>query len=290
MFSTLLKFLKIAATSVGLLVILTSCGSPRTVGDVITDGALTRNDPSTRFIPEATTTWHAQLQGNITINPAVDLYIVDLFSATPTLTRDIRNRGARVICAFSGGSYKPSTPDSSRFSIDMFGGAVANTEKEIWLDHRIPAVRRNIDQRLELAKQSGCDGVAVSRLDGIHASHGINGLASADQFEYNRFLTERAHARRLSIGLFDSLAEAQRMAVFFDFALSRDCHAQNRCPRLSEFVRLGKAALVTESDQTHLRTATDKSRFCRNTLINGYNLVFAPKELDGTFRETCQTT
>ncbi len=283
-FKPLLKFIALAFT---LLAVLSACTSPQITPRTNTSSKTTQTRTTNLFIPSPDTTWHAQFNGNVSFRNTVDLYIVDLFTIDPALIEAIQTTGRHVLCAFSGGSHKPNTSDAAFFSADMLGGAIANTSNEFWVDHRIPAVRRIMDRRFAIAQQIGCNGVAVSRLDGIHSAHGINGLANADQFEYNQFLAEQAHARGLSIGLIDSLAEAQRLAIYYDFSLTRDCHAKNRCGKLSEFVRLGKATLITESDRTYLETPTDKAHFCREALSRRFNVVFTPANLDGSYRDSC---
>ena len=81
---------------------------------------------------------------------------------------------------------------------------------------------------MDLCRQRGFDGVEADNVDGYSNATGFP-LTAADQLAYNRFLARAAHARGLSIGLKNDLAQVAELEPDFDFAVNEECFAFSEC-------------------------------------------------------------
>ncbi len=119
-------------------------------------------------------------------------------------------------------------------------------QDERWLDIRAARVRAIMRARLDRAVKKGCDGVEPDNVDGFANDNGL-GLTAEDQLEYNRFIAAEAHARRLSVGLKNDVAQLQQLEPDFDWALNEECFAYNECALYANtFIAAGKAVFHAE--------------------------------------------
>ena len=96
---------------------------------------------------------------------------------------------------------------------------------------------------------------------------------------YNRFLAQAAHARGLSIGLKNDLAQAAELEPQFDWALNEQCFQYDECDRLTPFVRAGKAVFTVEYE-------LDTAAFCPEARQRGFMSMRKRLSLDAS-REPC---
>ncbi|WP_437669318.1 endo alpha-1,4 polygalactosaminidase [Sorangium sp. So ce131] len=226
------------------------------------------------WTPAPGTTWQWQLTGTIDTSLDVAMYDIDLFDAPQATIDALHTAGKKVVCYFSGGSYEEWRSDASRFPAAALGRALDGWPGERWLDTRSAEVREIMKARLDLAKQKRCDGVEPDNVDGYDNRPGFP-LTAATQLDYNRFLAAEAHARGLSIGLKNDLAQVRDLVGSFDWALNEECYAYDECDMLTPFIRAGKAVFHAEYVD-----ASQASAVCAATKPLGLSTVIKQLDLD----------
>ncbi len=230
--------------------------------------------------PEPGTRWQWQLQGAIDTSFDVAMYDIDLFDAPQTVIDQLHSDGRVVICYFSAGSYEEWRSDASDFPPAVLGAPLDNWEGERWLDiSNLEALTPIMTARLELAAQKGCDGVEPDNVDGYANESGFP-LTAAHQLTYNRWLSAQAHARGLSIGLKNDLAQIPELVNDFDWALNEQCFEFEECEALLPFITARKAVFGVE----YSGTVDD---FCPQANAYNFDWLFKKLELD-EYRVACR--
>ena len=229
--------------------------------------------------PAPGTSWQWQLSGALDTSVAAQMYDIDLFDNDASVVAALHAQGRRVVCYLSAGSHEPGRPDSGDFPAAVLGSALQGWPEERWLDiRRLDVLGPIMERRLDLCRQRGFDGVEADNVDGYANGTGFP-LTAADQLAYNRFLARAAHARGLSIGLKNDLAQVAELEPDFDFAVNEECFAFSECELLAPFVRAGKAVLNVEYD-------LDTASFCADARRRGFSSMRKNLALDA-FRAPC---
>ncbi|MCA2418850.1 MULTISPECIES: endo alpha-1,4 polygalactosaminidase [Vibrio] len=221
-----------------------------------TDNTGTSSD---RWIPAPGTTWSWQLENysNVTIDPEVEVYGVDLFDGIDEgVISNLKNQGKKIICYFSAGTREDWRPDAGDFSTDsvIANGEMQDWAGEVWLDISNQTALNNsikpiMTARLELAAQNGCDGVEPDNVDAFENTEETQGyISSADQLSYNKWLATTAHEKGLSIGLKNDIGQTDELVDYFDYAINEQCFAYgNECTTYEEnFLKQNKAVFNQE--------------------------------------------
>lgn len=232
-----------------------------------------------RWQPVPGTNWQWQLQGNLDLSLAVDVYDIDLFDTPAGTIAALQAEGKRVICYFSAGSFEPWRSDAAGFPEAVKGKKMDGWD-ELWLDIRnLEALAPVMRARLELAAQKGCDAVEPDNVDAYANDSGFP-LTAADQLAYNRFLAAEAHAYGLAVGLKNDLDQVKVLEPYFDFAVNEECFKYSECELLTPFVEAGKAVFGAEY-------GVSTRKFCPVT--NALNLDFIKKRYSlDAYREACR--
>ena len=191
--------------------------------------------------PQKGLSWWWQLENTSSLNTDldVDVYDVDLFEGIDTgKIETLKNKGYRVICYFSAGTYEDFRPDSDALvkndRIALIGGSsLPDFPDEAWLaigdaqalDNVIEPVMR---ARLDLARSAGCDAVEPDNVDGYDNGETQGQISRAEQLSYNRWLASEAHLRGLSVGLKNATDLVATLENEFDFAVNEQCYAYDR--------------------------------------------------------------
>ena len=199
----------------------------------------------TVWAPKPGTTWQWQLTGNIDTSIDAQMYDIDLYTSSEATIQTLHDKGHKVVCYFSAGSYEPGRPDSAALEKTGLGKTLDGWPDEKWLDVRKPAVRELMKARLDMAKSKKCDGVEPDNIDGYDNENGL-GLTEKDGLDYDKFLANEAHARGLSIGLKNSLGLVADLVSSFDWALNEECLQYDECEELTPFIKAGKAVFHCE--------------------------------------------
>ncbi len=246
-----------------------------------------QNPFATHYVPQPGTSWQWQLNGQLNTAYEVDLYDVDLFDTNISTIKSLHERGKKVICYFSAGSYENWREDKDLFFVETLGNDLDGWEGEKWLDISAESLRPIMANRLQLAKEKGCDGVEPDNIDGYTNNTGF-ALSATDQLEYNRFLADEAHARGLGIGLKNDLLQVSALEPYFDFAINERCHEYAECDLLAPFVQKGKAVFNVEYNSAYVdNTTNQRDLMCAASNQLGLQTLILPLNLDDTFRISC---
>ena len=238
----------------GLTVLLMACGGearpePTIVSPMpATVSAEVAASPASQDIwrPSPGMSWQIQLSGPV--DPSVDaqVYDIDLFDTPQQLIDQLHAQGRKVICYFSAGSWENWRPDADRFPREVLGRVLEGWPDEKWLDvRRLDLLDPLMQARLDLAVQKGCDAVDPDNVDGYANKSGFP-LSGEDQLAYNRWLSDQAHRRGLSIGLKNDLGQIPELLSHFDWAINEQCFQYDECQLLLPFVPAGKPGFGIE--------------------------------------------
>jgi len=211
------------------------------------DGGATDGGPAGKGVwhPASGTTWQWQLSGATDTTVDAAMFDIDLFDAPQSTLDTLHGKGRVVVCYLSAGTYENWRPDASRFPSGALGNPVAGWAGEWWLDTRDATVRSIMKARMDLAVQKKCDGVEPDNVDGYLNNPGFP-LTGDTQLDFNRFLAGEAHARGLSVGLKNDVAQVAALEPGFDWALNEECSRYAECSALQPFVQAGKAVFHAE--------------------------------------------
>jgi hypothetical protein len=230
--------------------------------------------PTGIWRPKPGTSWQWQLMGKVDTSINVAMYDIDLFDSSSALIAQLKGKGKVVICYFSAGSYEAWRPDAKDFPSAVRGSKMDGWD-ELWLDIRAASVKAAMAKRLDLAASKGCDGVEPDNVDGYDNSSGFP-LKGSDQLAYNIWLAQQAHARGLSIGLKNDLAQVKALEPHFDWALNEECVQYNECGQLQPFINAGKAVF-------HVEYSTNKSQVCGKTQPLQFDTLLKKLDLDAWY-------
>jgi hypothetical protein len=230
--------------------------------------------------PAPGTSWQWQLTGSIDTSIDVDMYDIDLFDAPQSVIDELRNDNRAVVCYFSAGSWEDWRSDADEFPKSVLGRKLGGWPGEKWLDIRqLDTLGPILEARLDLAVQKGCDGVEPDNVDGYTNNTGFP-LAYQDQITFNTWLADQAHARDLSVGLKNDVAQVADLVTYFDWALNEQCFQYDECHLLLPFVDAGKAVFGVEYELGMVS-------FCYDA--NDMNLDWLKKDYDlNAYREACR--
>jgi hypothetical protein len=225
--------------------------------------------------------------GPINTSYAVTVYDIDLFD-TPTATiTQIRQRGIRVVCYFSAGSYEAFRADASRFLAGDKGNPLSPPfTEELWLDTRSANVRSIMQSRRDLAVAKGCDGVEPDNVDGYTNSPGFP-LTAATQLNFNIFIAQEARKRGLKVGLKNDVDQLTALEPYFDFAVNEQCHQYNECAGYSVFTSKNKPVFNAEYRASYVSDPASRALLCTAARSQNIRTLILSINLDNSIRFTC---
>jgi len=246
------------------------------------------NWPPPWYKPDINTTWEWQLTGELNTSYDADMYDIDLFDTNQTTIAELKHSGKKVICYFSAGTYEDWREDKDKFPSSILGNDLEDWEGEKWIDIRkLDTVLPIMRARLDLAKEKGCDGVEPDNVDGYSNDTGFD-LTYQDQLIYNKTIANEARKRGLSVGLKNDLDQVEDLVIFYDFALNEECHIYNECDKLQPFIDANKPVFNAEYDQKYIDDSNEFENLCKDAKSRGFQTIVLPKNLDGTFRLSCE--
>lgn len=236
--------------------------------------------PKSWWMPSPGTSWQWQLSGEIDISIPAQMYDIDLFDAPQAVIDELHANGRAVVCYFSAGSWEDWRPDSGQYPPETLGKPLEGWQDERWLDIRqIDSLSPILANRLDLARQKGCDGVEADNVDGYINDTGFP-LTAQDQLNFNIWLADQAHARNLSIGLKNDLGQIPDLLSHFDWALNEQCFEYDECSLLLPFIQAGKAVFGVEYN-------LETEQFCPQANAMNFDWLKKNLELD-SFRVACR--
>ncbi len=232
------------------------------------------------FVPKPQSTWQWQLSGKINTNYSVEIYDVDLFETPKEIIDELHNKGIKIICYFNAGAWEPYRNDSKEFPKEVIGKTMEGWEDEKWLDiSKFNLFSNIIKKRFDLAVEKKCDGIEPDNIYGYTNKNGFD-LTYEDQIKYNKWLSEEAHKRNLSIALKNDLEQVKDLVDYFDFAINEQCFQYNECEILKLFIEKNKAVLGVEYE-------LEPKEFCDKAKELKFSWLKMNYELNGT-RISCE--
>lgn len=230
-------------------------------------------DTTQESIPFPTgSTWQIQLQGQVKTKFNVDLYVIDLFDTSQKKIDEIHQKGAKVVCYFSAGTYEEWRNDAAQFPEEVLGDDLAQWPGEKWLDiSKKDLLSPIMEARLDLAVAKACDGVDPDNVDGYSNETGFS-ISYQDQLEYNRLLSQKAHERGLAIGLKNDLNQILDLVDYFDFAINESCYEYEECDLLVPFIDQNKAVFHIEYSGPFRKICAASEELGFSTLKKRYDL------------------
>jgi hypothetical protein len=224
--------------------------------------------------------WQWQLDGEpIDVSVDAEVFDVDLFETPAATVRTLHERGRKVICYLSAGSWEPYRPDATAFPASLKGGAVEGWPDERWLDiRRLDVLGPLMAARFDICRAKGFDGIEPDWLDSFQQDTGFP-ISRDDQLRFNRMLADLAHERGLAIGLKNDLDQVADLADLYDFAVVEQCAEFSECEMLRPFLDRGKPVFHAEYD-------LPTSAFCAESRRLGLSSIRKRLDLDA-WREVC---
>ncbi|WP_431900158.1 endo alpha-1,4 polygalactosaminidase [Nonomuraea sp. bgisy101] len=241
--------------------------------------------------PALNTSWQWQLSsvpGEPFLN--VTMYDIDGFNATAATVRRLHETkaGRKVVCYVSAGSYEDWRPDAAQFPASVLGADLDEWPGERWLDIRQYGgpLGQIMRARMDMCKSKGFDAIEFDNVDGYTNETGFP-LTAAHQIAYNAWLANEAHARGLSVGLKNDIAQIPQLLPYFDWALNEQCWQYSECTTgqngdygYDQFVSAGKAVFTVEYE-------LGTSKFCAKSNAQNFNSLRKNYELDA-YRVACR--
>jgi hypothetical protein len=183
-----------------------------------------------RYAPRPLTPWQIQLSGDVDTSILSIFYMIVDADVKQSIKQELMNRDVRIGCYLEGGVSSDKRGDESRLA-NYTGDAVSSKDKTppdsgkslYWLDIRERTGLQPVwEERLEAAKQTGCDSIIVSYMDGYKYDTGFN-LTGQDQRDYNIWFAELVHHHNMSVALYNAMDQTSSLAKHFDFAVVTQC-------------------------------------------------------------------
>ncbi|KGO72442.1 Uncharacterized protein PITC_076190 [Penicillium italicum] len=201
---------------------------------------------ATIWQPAAGVKWQIQLVNAVEDTTVdADIWDIDLFDNTAETITTLRNKGHKVICYFSAGTYEDWRSDISKFDTADFGSNLDEWPGERWLNIKSSSVRAIMSSRLDLAQQKGCDGVDPDNIDAYGNENGL-GLTEADSIDFLTFLASESHSRGMSIGLKNGGDIIGSVIDKMQWSVNEQCAEYNECDVYAAFTEVNKPVFHIE--------------------------------------------
>jgi len=234
------------------------------------------------------TTWNWQLNGEPNLTPEADVYVLDMFAQLNDKSIDtLHAMGRQVICYFSAGTYEPWRPDIGLFAGFELGKPHIGFADENWIDINDPEIVKLMINRLDMAVAIGCDGVELDNVDGFVNDTGFN-LTQQDALNYTRVMANEAHKRGLAVALKNNVELVPESVDYFDLLINEECFQYNECEGYLPIIAAGKPVFNAEYTQEHINDPVKREELCSVSRSFGFQTLFLPLALDGSFRISCQ--
>jgi len=194
------------------------------------------------YQPKPGTKFQWQLSNCEKVNTSIDadVFDIDLFETPASKIRELKNKGKKVICYFSGGTIESWRDDAEDFlNKGVVLEEMEDWEDENWLNINSSKLKPLIQKRFNMAVEKGCDGVEIDNVDGYTFDE--NDFTYNQQLKFNKWLSEEAHKRNLSIGLKNDMDQIKDLLPHFDWALNEECYEYGECEKYKPFIQANKA-------------------------------------------------
>ncbi|ORX47321.1 hypothetical protein BCR36DRAFT_330685 [Piromyces finnis] len=227
------------------------------------------------YQPKPGTKFQWQLSGCNKVDTSVnaDIFDLDLFETPVNKIKELKNKGKKVICYFSGGTIESWRDDAEEFlNKGVVLEEMEDWEDENWVNIRSSKLKPLIQNRLDLAVEKDCDGVEIDNVDGYTFKE--NDFTYNEQLNFNKWLADEAHKRKLSIGLKNDMEQIKDLLPYYDWALNEECYEYGECELYKPFIQANKAVFGV----SYLKNTNKIANACK--LANQLKLDYQIKNLD----------
>ncbi|MCX8062717.1 MAG: endo alpha-1,4 polygalactosaminidase [Anaerolineales bacterium] len=218
--------------------------------------------------------------------PEAQVYDVDLYVAQELLDA-LKQRGVRLICYISVGSWESWRPDAAQFPPEVLGKDYEGWQGEKWLDIRqIDKLAPIMQARLDLCAAKGFDAVEPDNMEVSSNDSGFP-IRVEDERRYALWLAEQAHQRHLAIGMKNAAHLVNDLLPHFEFILTEDCFAEGWCEQARPFIESNKAVFAAE--YTDRWTITQfQDQVCPQAVAWGFSTILKERLLN-SWKIDCQS-
>jgi hypothetical protein len=197
--------------------------------------------------PAVGATWNLELLNALDTMPTdgFEVWDIDLFDNTLEVISALKEKGSKVICYFSAGTYENWRPDQSSFMPSDLGNPLDDWPGERWLNIASPDIRSIMEKRLNIAVSKGCNGVDPDNVDGYNNNNGL-GLTQQDSIDYMEFLAGAARQRGLAIGLKNAGQIIESLIEKMQWSVNEQCVQYDECETFAPFIERGKPVFHVE--------------------------------------------
>lgn len=261
-------------------------------------------------IPAVGSKWHWQLAGTPALTYNVNVYDLDLeyLEDNPAVMQTLKNNGKYVICYMDVGGWESYRKDAADYPAEIKTKYMPEWDE--WyvdvsqLDNFGPdgskkGMRALMTARLNRAAVIGCNGIEPDVLDSFENQvPRISGGYVTWQDEYNLFLMliQEAHARGLSIGLKNLIAQIPKadngiedLNKIFDWTVQEQVYQYDPPAyvesRLDAFTNQGKAVFIAEYQGS---ASKFRNTICPSSNPHHYHTLKFRLNLDGAPVLDCQ--
>lgn len=247
---------------------------------------------SANWRPAVGTTFQIVLQSSLddtTTN--ADVYDIDLFYNNRSTVAHLHSAGHKVVCYFSAGSYEVWRYDWDEFQPSDLGSPLTGWGGERWLDINSKNVRNIMRQRLDFARQKGCDGVDPGNVDAYDNYNGLR-LTRAHAADYVNWLANETHARDMSMGLNNAGALIPYVIKNMQWSINEQCVQDNTCSTYGRFIKAKKPVFHIEypkgatANNTQAVTKTQQKKACGGKNSKRFSTIMKNMDLD-SWIQTC---
>jgi hypothetical protein len=225
--------------------------------------------------PAAGLTWQWQLTGKLDLELQTDVIDLDL-DVGRSVVEYYHDRGTKVICYISVGSYENWRTDADRFPKEVLGNDYEGWSGEKWLDiRRIDLLSPIMLARLDECAGKGFDAVEPDNMQIWDNNTGFP-LTYDDQLRYSLWLAGEAHQRGLAIGQKNAPDQTKDLVESFDFAITEDAFYYGWAEEMLPYIKAGKPVFAAE----YTDLPGDFEAFCSFSNQLGFSTILKHRDLD----------
>jgi hypothetical protein len=225
--------------------------------------------------PAAGLTWQWQLTGKLDLDLQTDVIDLDL-DVGQSVVDYYHDRGTKVICYISVGSFEDWRTDADLFPKEVLGKDYEGWSGEKWLDiRRIDLLSPIMLARLDECAGKGFDAVEPDNMEIWDNDTGFP-LSYDDQLRYSLWLAGEAHQRGLAIGQKNAPDQTKDLVEIYDFAITEDAFYYGWAEEMLPYLEAGKP--VFDAEYTDL--PGDFEAFCRSSGQLGFSTILKHRDLD----------
>ena len=223
--------------------------------------------------------WQWQLTGRLNLDLYTDVVDIDL-SVGRSVVDYYHQRGTRVICYMSVGSYENWRADKDAFPKEVIGKPYEGWSGEWWLDiRRIDLLGPIMQARLDQCAAKGFDAVEPDNLMVYTEDTGFP-ISYEANIRYARWLAEEAHRRGLAIGQKNGPQMVKDLVGLYDFAITEEAFYYDFAEDFLPYIEAGKAVF----DAEYTDTDVDWEEACRRSRELQFSTILKNRELDAWVR------